>query len=199
MPTDMVVQRDSALDLPWAKAPTEDVVYGPELLTNSTLEATLSPWRVEPWKGKGRGDVDSAERHGGAQSIRIEVPTEDGNKAVTVLVWPQYGDNKLDITLEGNRTYEFSVWAKCQGRGMPPEVRMNLPGSAVARTKTGQGEPDARGWCRLWTRAQLKATARPSYLAVWVQGPGTVWLDDLSLREVLAVKEVPSASQDSHR
>jgi hypothetical protein len=31
----------------------------------------------------------------------------------------------------------------------------------------------------------MKTPAQPTYLAVWVQGPGTVWLDDLSLREVI--------------
>ena len=29
----------------------------------------------------------------------------------------------------------------------------------------------------------MEADADAKYLAVWVQGPGTVWIDDLSLRQ----------------
>ncbi len=183
--------RLSALDVPWAPPHVEEATFGPEMLTNSTLEAALSPWRVEAWKGSGKGEVDSTHRHSGSRSVRLQVPASDGNSAVTVLVWPRYGDNKIDLALEGGRTYEFSVWTKWEGRNLPPEVRLNVASSVLAATRTGQSAPDAQGWRRLWTRAKLKANARPDYLAVWMQGPGTVWLDDLSLREVLAVGKIP--------
>ncbi|HEY5910174.1 MAG TPA: hypothetical protein VJA21_06170 [Verrucomicrobiae bacterium] len=184
MPGKARTARVSPLELPWAKAIAERLSFGPELLTNSTLETSLSPWRVEAWKGTGKGELDAVERHSGRQAVRIRIPVEDGSGAVTVLVWPQYGDHKLDLTLEGNRTYEFSVWAKWRDRSLPPRVRISLPAAVVAATKSGQTPPDERGWCRLWARAKLNSTARPGYLAVWIQGPGTVWLDDLSLREI---------------
>lgn len=184
--------RLSALDLPWAQPPVEEGNFGPELLTNSTLEASLSPWRVEAWKGSGKGELDRVQRHNGSRAVRLQVPVSDGNSAVTVLVWPRYGDNQIDLALAADRTYEFSVWTKWEGRSLPPEVRLNIAPSAVAATSSGQIPPDSQGWCRLWTRAKLKTGARPEYLAVWVQGPGTVWLDDLSLREVLGVKKVPA-------
>lgn len=130
----------------------------------------------------------------GDRAVLISVLPEDGNSAVTVLVRPQYGNNKLNISLE--HTYEFAAWAKWQGRGLPPEIRLNLPETVVTKTKTGQGSADAQGWRRLWIRAGLKETAQPNYLAVWVQGPGTAWLDDLSLREVLSIREVPAATPE---
>jgi len=192
---DRQLQRVAALDLPWVKPLMEELTFGPELLTNSTLETSLSPWRVEAWKGGGKGELDPVEHHSGKCAVRIQVPPEDGNAAVTVLVWPRYGENKLNLSLEGGHTFEFSVWAKWRNRGMPPEVRLNLPPTAIAATKSGQGPSDAQGWRRLFTRAKLKAQARPNYLAVWVQGPGTVWLDDLSLREVVTTNEPPSSSE----
>lgn len=84
------------------------------------------------WKsGACQGQQVSDEKHGGQQSVRIDVPATGANSAVTVLVWPQYGDGKLNLTLEGERTYEFAAWVKWKDRGVPPELRVNVPSSAV--------------------------------------------------------------------
>jgi hypothetical protein len=32
----------------------------------------------------------------------------------------------------------------------------------------------------------MTRNAKPGYLAVWLQGPGDIWIDDLSLREVIS-------------
>ena len=45
--------------------------------------------------------------------------------------------------------------------------------------------PTATGWYRIWTRTEVALPVVPKYLGVWVQGPGTVWVDDVSLREVI--------------
>jgi hypothetical protein len=140
---------------------------------------------MEAWNGKGQGQLASDEKHSGQRSARIGGPAASGNAAVTVLVWPQYGDGKLNLTLEGERTYEFAAWVKFKDRSLPPELRVNVPSSAIASSRTGKDPPAPDGWQRLWTRVELKSAAQPSYLAVWVQGPGIVWVDDLSLREVI--------------
>jgi hypothetical protein len=182
---DQTGQRPGPLDWPWRETPPEPVQFGPEMLPPSDFETALKPWRVEAWNGKGQGQLASDEKHSGRQSVRLEVPAASGNGAVTVLVWPQYGDGKLNLSLEGERAYEFAAWVKSKDRGVPPELRVNVPASVVASTRTGKGPPAPDGWQRFWTRVALKAPAQPTYLAVWMQGPGTVWVDDLSLREVI--------------
>lgn len=186
------------LTLPWREAERETVQFGPEILPPSDFESVLKPWRVEAWNGQGRGQLAGDEKHSGRQSARLEVPAASGNGAVTVLVWPQYGDGKLNLTLEGERTYEFAAWVKWKDRRLPPELRVNLPSGAMLSTRTGQDPPRPDGWQRLWTRLALKSPAAPTYLAVWVQGPGTVWLDDLSLREVIPPPLVLTLDQSEY-
>jgi hypothetical protein len=62
---------------------------------------------------------------------------------------------------------------------------MALPQAAAKRTQDGIEKPTATGWYRIWTRSEVSFVTIPKYLAVWVQGPGTVWISDLSLREVM--------------
>ena len=62
-----------------------------------------------------------------------------------------------------------------------------LAGAQIVKAwdKRNSAAERPEGWQRAWTRVEMKTTAEPSYLAVWVQGPGVVWVDDLSLREVV--------------
>lgn len=180
-----VVSRPSPFDFPWVEPEKEEVRFGAELLPPSDFEVAMKPWRIEAWNKKGVGELDAGEHHSGKQSVRIEIPADAANEAVTVLVWPQWGGGNLNLSLDGDRIYEFSAWVKFGGRGTPPDLRLNLPGGATARTWTGQDNPTAHGWQRVWVRTEVHFRVQPTYLAAWVQGPGTVWVDDLSLREVV--------------
>jgi len=75
---------------------------------------------------------------------------------------------------------------KIKGRGTPPSLRLSVPDEAVKKSQSGADRPTADGWQHLWLRTELKAAAKPKYLAVWMQGPGTVWVDELSLRTASA-------------
>jgi hypothetical protein len=44
-------------------------------------------------------------------------------------------------------------------------------------------QPD--GWRRIWMRFETTGPSQPNYIAVWLPGIGTLWVDDLSLREVV--------------
>ncbi len=156
--------RPGPLDWTWRETPQEAVQFGPEILPPSDFESGLKPWRVEAWKGKGQGQLVSDEKHQGRQSARIVVPAASGNSAVTVLVWPQYGDGKLNLTLEGEHTYEFAAWMKWKDRSVPPELRVNVPPGAIASNRTGRDQPTPEGWQRLWTRVEMKSPAsRPTW------------------------------------
>jgi len=175
----------SPFDFTWATLEPEQVTFGAELLPPSDFETVLKPWRVEAWNGKGSGELDANEHHSGRESARIEVPADSGSQAVTVLVWPTWGEGKLSMALGGGRTYELSAWVKCTGRSTLPSLRISVPADAAKATRTGKDQPSPEGWQRIWVRTELSFRAEPTYLAVWVQGPGTVWVDDLSLREVI--------------
>ena len=190
--------RPSPLEFPWAAPAKEEARFGPELLPPSDFEAAMKPWRVEAWNGKGKGELDPAAAHGGKQSVRIEVPAESGNQAVTVLVWPSWGGGGLNLKLEGDRTYEFSAWVRLKDRSVPPGPRLSLPDGAAKSTREGKDKPTPDGWTRIWARAEMSFPAVPTYLALWVQGPGTVWIDDLSLREVIPQPLSVSLDQETY-
>jgi len=171
--------------LPWARPAREELRYGPELLPAGGFTKGLAPWRVEAWQGKGSGAIDRSVAPDSAPSVRIDAPADSGSGAVTVLVWPSWGGSKLDVRLEGERVYELSARAKWKDRGTPPSMRIALPDTAAGPAREAAEAPDPAGWHRIWARVEANHPAVPKYLAVWVQGPGTVWVGDLSLREVL--------------
>jgi len=174
----------SPFDFPWAQPAAEKVVYGEELCPTATFETETKPWRIEAWNGKGVGELDPAVAHEGQQSVRIDSPADAGNEAVTVLVWPQWGGGGLNLGLAGDHVYETAAWVKLQGRNTLPELRIALPAEAERSVLTGREDgPD--GWQRIWKRVEVAFPVRPTYVAAWVQGPGTVWIDELSLREVI--------------
>lgn len=178
------VARVSPLDHAWSAPEPEEVTFGDEQLPNGGFESALKPWRIEAWKGPGKGELDSNERRGGKQSVRIEIPGGSGSDVVTVLVWPKWGDGGLNLVLDRDGTYEFSAWVKLSGRRTPPMLRIALPDGTMRRSRSGRDTATADGWQRIWLRVEMESRGEPNYVAVWVQGPGTVWVDDLSLREV---------------
>jgi len=218
----------SPVDFPWAAPGEDELKHGPELLPPSGFEAGLKPWQVQPWNGKGKGELDPAEHHGGKQSVRLDVPADSGSQAVTVLVWPSWSGGGLDLTLARDRTYELSAWVKWQGRNVPPSPRISVPSGADRSTREGKDKPAAAeaaeahlrpqmgkrparttssdaggspapdGWTRIWTRVEMAFPTVPKYLAIWVQGPGTVWVDDLSLREVIPPPLAVSLDQEEY-
>ena len=186
----------SPFDLPWAPPPAEKTTHGPELLPVKHFKAK-TPWTVQAWKGKGTGTLDEAVRYRGQPAMRIDVPAGAAD-AVTVLVWGSWGGNKLSLPLAGGRSYELSATVRYTGRSTPPTMRIALPSSAAGTRRDGESEPNAAGWRRVHTRVEARHPAVPKYLAVWVQGPGTVWVAGLSLREVIPPPVVLTLDQQSY-
>lgn len=175
----------SPFDLPWQAPPMVREQVGPEVFPKADFEQTMAPWRVEAWKNKGSGRLDTTQAHDGAGSVRLDIPAEEGAEAVTVLVWPSWGGGKLTANLEADRTYELSAWVKLEGCQTPPDLRCSVPPATVRGTRTGRDPMEPSGWQRIWLRLDMKAPATPTYLAAWLQGPGTAWVDDLQMREII--------------
>ena len=141
--------RASPLELPWAEPAGEEAKYGPELLPPSGFEETMKPWRVETWNGKGEGRWDDTQSHTGRKSVRIDIPAASGSQAVTILVWPTWGDGKLNLSLdEGRRSGRPRRWADTVGpsRAGPMPVRLQPveAGPGQVRAESGVARSSGR-------------------------------------------------------
>jgi hypothetical protein len=110
---------------------------------------------------------------------------------VVVCVWGWAGPPPT-MTLSAGKTYEFAARIKCAGT--TPQMRVSLPRDPV-RESCGEGMPDANGWKRVYKRFTTATDLQPKYFAVWLQGPGTAWCDDLSLKEVMLPPFATQATQ----
>jgi hypothetical protein len=156
--------------------------YGPELLVGGGFENGAGPWKAAAGKGAGKGGLDHAVAHVGKASFAIENPKDATGMDVVVCVWG-WGGPGPDMMLGAGKTYEFSAYVKHDAG--QPQMRLELPDGTSIHSVDGGGPADAAGWHRLWKRVTVAKDAKPKYLAVWLQGPGKVWTDDLSLREVI--------------
>jgi len=190
--------RPSPLDLPWAAPAEEKVTFGDELLPASDFEADMGPWHIEAWKEEGAGALDSTEAHSGAQSLRVDIPAQATSEAVTVVVWPTWGGGGLNLSVRPDTVYEFSAYVKLRNRTTLPQLRVNLPQGASVPLPTQPSKPDENGWQRVAIRLRSVAFAQPSYIALWLQSPGTMWVDDLSLREVIPPAVTATLDQSTY-
>ncbi|MCE5216241.1 DUF4091 domain-containing protein [bacterium] len=175
----------SPFDRPWPQARAVHEEIGPPVFAKADFETTLAPWRVEAWKNKGSGRQDATQAHSGSGSVRVGIPPEESAEAITVLVWPSWGGSKVTANLESQRIYELSAWVKLEGRSNPPDLRCSVPAATIRSTRTGRDPAEPSGWQRIWLRLDMEAPATPTYLAAWLQGPGTVWIDDLEMHEII--------------
>ena len=173
--------RPGPLELPGPKEDESVLKTGKELLPDSTFENGPGPWTVSGKFADKSNGVDATKHHGGAKSFKLVNLPEATGMDVTVCVWG-WGGQGPAMALESGKTYEFSAWILRQS-GMP-QLRLSMPDGAVRSQKAGEDAVDAGGWQRHWLRATLAQNATPKYFAVWLQGPGHVWIDDMSFSEV---------------
>jgi hypothetical protein len=181
-------ERPGPFDLPAVRE--EAMKFGPELIPDGGFENGIGPWKAA---GKGAGSVDASEHHSGKSSFKLENVKDANGMDVEVCVWGWGGEGPT-MNLGRGKTYEFSCWVKCvSGK---PSLRFSFPKPEMTRNAAAsEGTPDANGWRRLSQRVTMAQDAKPGYLAVWLQGPGSIWCDDFSLREV----EVPPFFVESDR
>ena len=169
-----------------------DLILGEELVPKGDFEGIADkawgPWMVQVWGGKGESALDSTRAHSGKQCVRITNTAPGGPEkpAISVLVWASWrmpgGRPSIDKILEAGHTYILSAWVKGKS-GFLPTLRIAAKGGKV-KSRTVLGEKKD-GWQELKLIADVVKSAKASYLCVWVMGaPATVWVDDLSFREV---------------
>ena len=183
--------RPSPLDLLEPKTESNALTYGPELLPNTGFENGASPWKMVG-QPVSKGGLDQADVHGGKSSFMLENAQNATGMDVVVCVWG-WGGPGPSMTLSAGKTYEFSGFIKASSA--KPQIRLSLPESSVVRENEGEGPAEPSGWLRLWRRVTVSKEVKPSYLAIWLQGPGKTWVDDLSFRELILPPFVLEAEQ----
>lgn len=168
--------------------PSKVVGPGP-LLANGGFEecsgGQVNDWpRVDGYQGKeytGVAASDDAVRHGGRSSVRL-TNTEPGQIA-------QRAQN-VDVggAFPPGRNYRLSAWIKSGGLKQPNAI--GFAAFAPGMKSLGSWHismPQAAGdWTRGQADFRLPEGAQFVRIMLHLNGPGTVWIDDLLLEEVRA-------------
>jgi hypothetical protein len=173
-------QRPGPLELPCPKDPGATAKYGPELLPETGFENGAGPWKTSG-KAVSKGGIDSSVAHSGKASYMLENSKDATGVDVVVCVWG-WGGPGPSMMLSAGKTYEFSAFVKSETA--KPQIRFTVPAGSTVRENEGDEPADAGGWQRLWRRVTVNKDVKPGYLALWLQGPGKIWADDLSFREL---------------
>ena len=195
MPLDQALstgpRRPSPLELPEQKPESLGLTYGPEMLPNTGFEPGAGPWKMVG-QPVSKGGLDQTVVRGGKSSFRLENAQDVTGMDVVVCVWG-WGGPGPDMSLSAGKTYEFSGFIKAGSA--KPQIRLALPDGSLVRENEGEDPAEPSGWRRLWRRVTVSKEVKPSYLAIWLQGPGRIWADDLSLRELILPPFVLEAEQ----
>jgi hypothetical protein len=147
----------------------------PNLLTNGDFETGPANWQVF-WTrdaGAGRAVLDRTDRHGGAQSIRIEhTGAKDWSFA-----------HSLQLAVQAGEIYDLSAWVRLQGGGSASlgVVTRDAAGNTLDWDHAGQTVRETKDWRPLHARFIVPpgvATIQPRLTG---NGPAVVWLDDVAL------------------
>jgi hypothetical protein len=158
-------------------------VKGKNLIPDGSFENGAGVWKGVPGeKSKhGTGEVDSSIGHNSKSSFKLHNSDAASGASAMVCVYG-WGKPMPEMVFSAGKTYEFSGWIKSDDTS--PQLRLAIPDKKGSDIRSGEFEPVAGGWRRTYTRVTMTADATPTYFAVWLQGPGTAWCDDLSVHEV---------------
>jgi hypothetical protein len=138
--------------------------------------------KVKGYKGQvfsGAAACDAAERHAGRRSLRLH-NTEDG----------QIVQVSQNIAVGGDfaagRKYRLSAWMKSTGLQRRNAILLGAlaPGLKSAGSWQIAMPRDAGGWVRGGVEFTLPPQSELLRIMLQLNGPGTVWLDDLALEEI---------------
>ena len=147
------------------------VPSGPETVTNGSFGTTKIPWATLATACTGDYRLDATSFHSAPTSARLDVASVDGD-----------GSFKLhqEVSLLGGKEYTLSFWA----RATPPhELVVHLYSDACPG---GRCLGDRRFWITSeWQEFAVSFVSTGNARAglnFFVHTPGSVWVDDISLR-----------------
>jgi len=159
------------------------------LLVNGGFEprarrrSTPAGWdQVHSYQGqnwRGQAASDSLEKHGGAASLRLD------NTSPTDIV--QVSQNVHGLT--AGQKYRLSAWLKTDHMAKPNAVNFGFLSTGVKSVGRGGRLPFPAagvGWQKVAADFTLPVGAETLRIMIHVAGTARVWVDDVTLEEVLA-------------
>ncbi len=149
---------------------------GPEILLNGDFSAGLGSWNAFPFDGAvGAVSVDTAEFHSAPASLRFQLTSTGAGGTGLLKLWQD------PVQVVHHQAYTLRFWAKSSTERQRLDFHLYSDGCPNLRCWG-----DRRFWIPTqWTLIEMsfdaKATAA-SGLNIFLKNPGTVWLDDISLR-----------------
>jgi hypothetical protein len=146
-----------------------------QLLRNGGFEQGTEGWDAI-WArevGAARAVLDSAERHGGAQALRIE-HTGRGDWSLA---------HSLSLKVTPGEIYELAAWVRVQGIGRATlgVVSRDAAGNTLDWALGGRSTTETKGWRLLRSRFVVP----PETATIWPRligdGPAAIWCDDFAL------------------
>ena len=158
-----------------AAAPDRAGAPSEQLLSNGDFEQGTEGWNAV-WAreaGAVKAVIDTAERHGGAQALRIEhIGREDWSLG-----------HSLNLKVQPGEIYELTAWLRVQGAGRATigVVTRDAAGKTLDWAYGGRSTAETKGWRLLRSRFVVP----PETATIWPRligdGPATVWCDDFAL------------------
>lgn len=148
------------------------VPSGAERIANGGFDAGTTPWETLAWNADGDFALDATNFHSAPAAGRV-----------TLRSAAEGGSFKLyqNVAVESGRSYTLRFWARAS---TPQELLLHLYSTSCPgiRCLTDQRAALATSWTQHELSFTSTGTAQAG-LNLFVTAPGTVWLDDLSLRE----------------
>lgn len=164
------------------------VTNGPTTVANPGFELGTAGWSKATWLGAGTLSADTAVAHSGSASLKI-VADQNGTAGSAV------GASIAGRPLVGTGTYAFGVWCKTEAvTGPGPYLDIlfyNDAGQIVKSDQKFYGAIGTHDWQQLTATLPVPAGATKVRIDLRIQGTGTAWFDDVTMRQVTGTPPAP--------
>lgn len=138
---------------------------------------------VDPPNGRGTLTTTTTIRHSGGRGIEIASDQPSGALA-------RWLSRNGRISAREGRAYEASIWVKTRGVAEYATLEMNFWDATgygyLGSASTTQSISGTTGWGTLAANGTAPAGTASLRIEVRLHGPGTVWADDVFVRDVSA-------------
>ncbi len=167
-----------------AEAPTEAPAPRDPLLQNGGFEQGTKGWDAI-WArdtGAAKAVLDTTERHGGTQALRIE---HAGQRDWSLA-------HSLNLKVQPGGIYELSAWVRVRGSGNATlgVVTRDAAGNTIDWAYGGQSTTETKGWRMLRSRFVIPPETANIWPRLIGDGPATVWCDNFVLTRRGSVAEL---------
>ena len=170
----------------FAAMPGQADAPGEQFLRNGDFEKGTEGWEPvwarEP--GAAKAVLDTVERHGGAQALRIE---HSGQRDWSLA-------HSLNLKVQPGEIYELSAWVRVQGAGSVTlgVVTRDTAGKTLNWAYGARSTTETKGWLCLRSRFVVPPATATFCPRLIGDGPATVWCDDFVLARQGSLAELRS-------